>query len=117
MLSLPPNVGIYLCTEAVDMRRSFDGLSVLAMEVIEHNPLSGSLFVFSNRLGDKLKVLYYDGQGLCLWYKRLERGRFRIPSSERPSLTLTAKELALLLNGLEIGLAARMPRRTIQAVA
>ena len=117
MLSLPPNVCVYLCTEPVDMRRSFDGLSVLAMEVIEHNPLSGSFFVFSNRRGDKLKVLYYDGQGLCLWYKRLERGRFKIPSCESPSLTLSANELALLLHGLEIGLAARMPRRAIEAVA
>ena len=117
MLSLPPNVSIHLCTEPVDMRRSFDGLSVLAMEVIERDPLSGSLLVFSNRVGDKLKVLYYDGQGLCLWYKRLERGRFKIPAFDVPSVALTTNELAFLLNGLEIGLAARMPRRTIKAVA
>ncbi len=117
MLSLPPNVRIYLCTEPVDMRRSFDGLSVLVMDVLEHNPLSGSLFAFYNRVGDKLKVLYYDGQGLCLWYKRLERGRFRIPACEAESVELTSQELSLLLDGLEIGLAAQMPRRAIQAVA
>lgn len=117
MLSLAANVRVYLCTEPVDMRRSFDGLSVLVMDVLKENPLSGSLFAFYNRRGDKLKVLYYDGQGLCLWYKRLERGRFRIPASAGDSVELTAKELALLLDGLEIGLAARMPRRAIQAVA
>jgi transposase len=117
MLSLAANVRVYLYTEAVDMRKSFDGLSVLVMDVLEANPLSGSLFAFCNRRGDKLKVLYYDGQGLCLWYKRLERGRFRIPVCESDAVQLSAKELALLLDGLEVGLAARMPRRAIEAVA
>ncbi len=117
MLSLAPNVPVYLCTEPVDMRRSFDGLSVLVMDVLAENPLSGSLFVFYNRAGDKLKVLYYDGQGLCLWYKRLERGRFRIPAYEGESVALTNQELSLLLDGLAIELAAQMPRRAIQAVA
>jgi transposase len=117
MLSLPPNVRIYLCTEPVDMRRSFDGLSVLVMDVLEQNPLSGSLFAFYNRVGDKLKVLYYDGQGLCLWYKRLERGRFRIPACEGESVALTPQELSLLLDGLDMGLAEQMPRRAIRALA
>ena len=61
--------------------------------------------------------MYYDGQGLCLWYKRLEQGRFRIPETESDALRLSAKELALLLDGLEVGLAARMPNRPIEAVA
>jgi transposase len=117
MLSLAANVRVYLCTQPVDMRKSFDGLSVLVMDVLQANPLSGALFVFCNRRGDKLKVLYYDGQGLCLWYKRLERGRFRIPETESDGLRLSAKELALLLDGLEVGLAARMPHRPIEAVA
>jgi len=117
MLSLSKNVAVYLCTEPVDMRRSFDGLSVLVMDVLEQNPLSGSLFGFCNKRGDKLKVLYYDGQGLCLWYKRLERGRFRIPRVEGDTLELTARELGLLLEGLEIGLAQRMPSAHIQALA
>ena len=76
MLSLLPNTRVYLATEAVDMRRSFDGLSALVLDVLSEDPLSGHLFVFSNRVGDKIKILYYDGQGLCLWYKRLEKGRF-----------------------------------------
>ena len=117
MLSLPPNVGIYLCTEPVDMRRSFDGLSALVMDVLDQDPLSGQLFIFYNRLGDKLKILYYDGQGLCQWYKRLERGRFRIPRSQDEVVALTAKELSLLIDGLDVVLAARMPRRSIRAVA
>lgn len=117
MLNLLPNGGIYLCSEPVDMRRSFDGLSVLVMNVLDHNPLSGSLFVFANRRGDKLKVLYYDGQGLCVFYKRLERGRFRIPASAVQAMELTTQELALLLEGLEIGLAAQRPRDVIEMVA
>ena len=116
MLSLSPNTQIYLATEAVDMRRSFDGLSALVMDVLAQDPLSGHLFVFSNRLGDKIKILYYDGQGLCQWYKRLERGRFRIPTSELEGVELTSQELGLLLDGLDIGLAEKIPKRRIRAV-
>jgi transposase len=117
MLSPPPSLGIYLCTEPVDMRKSFDGLSALVLDVLERDPISGELFAFSNRTGDKLKILYYDGQGLCLWYKRLERGRFRILESPTEAQALTAKELSLLVDGLDIGLAARSPRRKIRVVA
>lgn len=116
MLSLLPNTKVYLATEAVDMRRSFDGLSALVLDVLSEDPLSGHLFVFSNRVGDKIKVLYYDGQGLCLWYKRLERGRFRLPRSDEAGLELSARELGLLLDGLDPGLAGAMPRRRIRAV-
>ncbi len=116
MLSLSPNTQIYLATEAVDMRRSFDGLSALVLDVLAQDPLSGHLFVFSNRRGDKIKLLYYDGQGLCSWYKRLERGQFRIPSIQAGSVELTSPELSLLLDGLDIRLAEQMPKRRIQAV-
>jgi len=116
MLSLSPNTQIYLATEAVDMRCSFDGLSALVMDVLSEDPLSGHLFVFTNRLGDKIKILYYDGQGLCQWYKRLEQGRFRIPNSDLEGIELTSQELGLLLDGLEIGLAEKMPNRRIKAL-
>lgn len=116
MLSLLPNTRVYLATEAVDMRRSFDGLSALVLDVLSEDPLSGHLFVFSNRVGDKIKVLYYDGQGLCLWYKRLERGRFRLPISDESGLELSARELSLLLDGLDPGLAEALPRQRIKAV-
>jgi transposase len=117
MLSLGANVRVYLCAEAVDMRRSFDGLSVLVMEILEQDPLSGHLFVFYNRRKDKLKVLYYDGQGLCLWYKRLERGCFPIPAAEGEAIALDARQLSLLLDGLDLALAAQAPRAEIRAVA
>ncbi len=117
MLSLGANVRVYLCAEAVDLRRSFDGLSVLAQEVLAQDPLSGHLLVFHNRRKDKLKVLYYDGQGLCLWYKRLERGCFRIPPAEDEVIALDARQLGLLLEGLDVTLAAQAPRRAIRAVA
>jgi transposase len=117
MLSLGANVRVYLCAEAVDMRRSFDGLSVLAQEVLAQDPLSGHLLVFHNRRKDKLKVLYYDGQGLCLWYKRLEQGCFCIPPAAGEALELDARELALLLEGLDVALAEQAPRRAILAVA
>lgn len=116
MLNLLPNTQIYLATEAVDMRRSFDGLSALVMDVLAQDPLSGHLFVFFNRLGDKIKILYYDGQGLCQWYKRLEQGRFRIPTSESEGVELSPQELGLLLDGLDIGLAKKIPKRRIRAV-
>lgn len=116
MLSLSPNTQIYLATEPVDMRRSFDGLRALVLDVLAQDPLSGHLFVFSNRRGDKIKVLYYDGQGLCLWYKRLERGRFQIPASNLDRVELTSPALGLLLDGLDIGLAEQLPKRRIRAV-
>ena len=87
------------------------------MEVLEQDPLSGHLVVFHNRHADKLKVLYYNSQGLCLWYKRLEQGRFRIPSAEDDGIELSARELGLLLAGLDLTLAQRVPRRAMVAVA
>ena len=101
----------------VTMTSPRDGLSVLVLDILERDPLSGSLFAFYNRVGDKIKVLYYDGQGLCLWYNRLERGRFRIPACDSESVELTPQELSLLLDGLDVGLAAQMPRRAIRALA
>ena len=117
MLSLPPNVGIYLYSAPVDMRRSFDGLSVLVMDVLEQNPLSGSLFVFLNRSGDKLKLLYYDGQGLCLFYKRLERGRFYRPEAAVDGVELSSQQLRLLLDGLAISLANEAPKNGVEILA
>ncbi len=68
---------VHLATEPVDMRKSINGLSVLVADKLEISPLSGSLFVFYNKARDKIKILYSDRNGFCLWYKRLEKHRFR----------------------------------------
>ena len=79
MLSLPPTVRIFLCTEAADMRRSFDGLAAMVQQIIGEDPLSGHLFLFCNRRGDRVKMLYWDGDGYAL-----EHGRSH-PSPRRPA--------------------------------
>jgi transposase len=90
------------------MRKGFDGLSVLAQEVLRADPFSGHLFVFRGRRGDLIKVLYWDGQGLCLFAKRLERGRFIWPQAREGAVTLSPAQLAMLLEGIDW----RAPRRT-----
>ena len=110
MLSLPPSVQIFVATEATDMRCSFDGLSTLVADVLEENPLSGHLFVFRNRRGDRVKVLYWDRSGYCLWYKRLEKGVFRFPVSTESCIELDAAELALILEGIDLAGATRRKR-------
>ena len=78
MLNLPPSVKVYVSTDVADMRKSIDDLSMLVQEVLKKDPFSGHLFVFCNKRGDKIKILYWDRNGFCLWYKRLERGVFRL---------------------------------------
>jgi len=115
MLSLPPSVQIFIAAEPADMRRSFDGLSALVVDVLRENPLSGHLFVFRNRRGDRVKVLYWDRSGFCLWYKRLEKGTFRFPAADGPYVELEAAELALILEGIDLAGARR--RRRFEIVA
>lgn len=110
MLSLPPAVRIYVCTQPADMRRSFDGLAAMTREVIRENPLSGHLFVFRNRRGDRVKILYWDRSGYCLWYKRLERGVFHFPEAEDGGIEIAMADLLLLLEGLDLAGARRRPR-------
>jgi transposase len=80
MLNLPLPVRIYLCTRQVDLRKSFDGLAQLVREFLSVDPLSGHLFVFRNKRGDRLKLLYWDRDGYIIVYKRLEIGVFLFPS-------------------------------------
>ncbi len=82
MLSFPAAIKVYLCTVPCDMRRSFDGLSMLAEHVIGCNPYAGHLLVFSNRRTDRVKILYWDRDGWAIWYKRLEAGTFQFPFAE-----------------------------------
>ncbi len=107
---LPPSVRIFLAAGPADLRRSFDGLAAMAREVIREDPLSGHLFVFSNRRRDRVKVLFWDRSGFVLWYKRLEKGVFRFPSAEAGSVEVEAAELMLLLEGIELAGSRRRER-------
>jgi transposase len=111
MLSLPPAVRIFVSREPVDMRKGFDSLAQLVRSHLAGDPLSGHLFVFRSKRGDRLKVLYWDSDGLCLFYKRLEIGVFSMPTSGtrvgEHGLEIRAGELALLLEGIDLSSAKR----------
>lgn len=96
---------IYIATAPVDMRKAFDGLSAIVKNGFKKNPLDGTFFVFINRTADRLKILYWDRDGYALWYKRLEAGRFRLPTTltgdGEPAALLSAAQLAMLLEGIE----------------
>jgi transposase len=110
MIAVPPGVRIHLACGATDMRKGFDGLSMLAQEVLKQDPFSGHLFVFRGRQGRLLKILAWDGQGFCLFAKRLEKGRFIWPVTRDGSVTLTPAQLSMLLEGIDW----RAPQRTWQ---
>ena len=110
MLSLPSAVRVFVCLAPVDMRRSFDGLSALAEHAVGQSPLSGHLFVFGSRRGDRVKILYWDRDGYALWYKRLEAGTFRFPKAEGASREMTAADLMLLLEGIDVAGVKRSKR-------
>lgn len=97
-------VRIYLCTTPADMRKGFDSLSALVRESLGHDPLSGHLFLFVGRGKDRIKILYWDKDGFCIWYKRLEEGTFRLPSPKKvgAGVELKASELAMLLAGIDL---------------
>jgi len=102
VLTLPPSVRIFLAPGPTDLRKSFDGLSGLARNALQQDPLSGHLFVFCNRRRDRLKILYFDGSGLWVFAKRLERGTFAWPQQAQGPLELRSSELALLLGGIDL---------------
>ncbi len=94
---------IYLAVEAVDMRKGFEGLYGAVRDQLGHDPLSGHLFLFTNKTRTRLKALVWDGSGLWVCAKRLEKGRFRWPDAEgRHSVTMRSEELAMLVNGLDV---------------
>ncbi|MGZ6674025.1 MAG: IS66 family insertion sequence element accessory protein TnpB [Solirubrobacteraceae bacterium] len=104
MLMLPPSVRIYLTTEAVDLRRGHDGLAALVLRQWGDALYEGHLFVFVGRRLDRCKILFFDRGGLVLYYKRLERGRFRLPERSRDgaAIEMDATGLAMLLDGIDI---------------
>jgi len=101
VLTLSPTIRIYLCVRPADFRCGMDRLAHLARERVGEDPLSGHLFVFRNRRGDRLKVLYWDRNGWALWYKRLERGRFHFPDAGGgESRTIPPGAFQLLVGGV-----------------
>jgi len=110
MLSLPLPVRIFLCTRHADLRKSFDGLAQMVREFLGADPLSGHLFVFRNKRGDRLKLLYWDSDGLAIWYKRLEQGTFRFPTATNDGLEIRAADLTMILDGVDLGSVKRQRR-------
>jgi transposase len=104
---------IWLVAGVTDMRKGFDGLAALVQTQIDADPFSGQLFVFRGRRGDRIKALWWDGDGLCLYAKRLERGRFVWPQAQDGTVHLTSAQLSMLLEGIDW----RRPERTAQKLS
>ena len=117
MLNWPPTVRIFIAAAPADMRRGFDGLARMATEVIRQDPFSGALFVFRNRKGDRVKVLYWAGDGFALWYRRLERGAFRFPACEGDAAEIRAVDLTMILEGIDLSSTRRRSRYTRPSTA
>jgi transposase len=101
MIPLPSGVRVWLATGHTDMRKGFASLALLVQEVLKRDPLGGHLFCFRGRRGDLLKVIWHDGQGACLFTKRLERGRFLWPSVADGVVTISPAQLGYLLSGID----------------
>jgi transposase len=108
MIGLPANTRVWLVAGHTDMRKGFDGLAAAVQSTLAANPFCGHVFVFRGRRGDILKVLWFDGQGLVLLAKRLERGHFVWPQADAGGVVLTPAQLSMLLEGIDW----RMPART-----
>ena len=110
MIALPAGSRVWLAAGVTDMRKGFDGLAALVQTQLAQDPFSGHLFMFRGRRGDRVKLLWWDGDGLCLFAKRLERGRFVWPQATSGTVALTAAQLSMLLEGIDW----RHPRRSWQ---
>lgn len=102
MLSLPPSLKVFIATKPLDMRKSLDGMSAIVTQELKKDVFAGQLFVFCNKRGDKIKLFYWDRNGYCCWYKRLERGVFRLPKLGEQLFAINPAELGLLLEGIDL---------------
>lgn len=111
-MHLPASVRVYLCLSPCDMRRSFDGLHALVRDHLQLDPFAGHLYLFANKRRDRLKIFYWDRDGFAVWAKRLEAGRYVIPSGEPSSrrIEITSEELSALLSGIDLSTATRQKR-------
>lgn len=112
MLSVPASVSIYLCTKPTDMRKGLEGLHALVLQVFDRDPLDGHLFLFVNRRRDRLKMLWWDRDGMAIFYKRLEAGTYQFPpaSGDSEGIEIDSTELAMMLTGIDIQSAKRRKR-------
>jgi transposase len=110
MIGIPAGTKLWLAAGVTDMRKGMDGLAALVQTTLADNPFSGHVFLFRGRRGDLVKLLWFDGDGLCLFAKRLERGRFVWPQASSGSVCLSAAQLSMLLEGIDW----RRPSRTWQ---
>ena len=117
MFGLSAAVRVYLAKEPADMRKSFDALAALVQGSLGLDPLSGHLFVFVNKRRDRIKILWWDRDGLAVWAKRLERGTDRIPDAAASRVEMTTAELAALLAGIDLNTARRRDRYTRPAAS
>ena len=119
MMMLPASVKVFLCTQPTDMRCGFNKLSMLAEYVMGQDPLTGHLFVFFNKAGDKCKILWWDRTGYALWYKRLEEGTFeRLPCPDQTtSLEIDMAKLSWILEGIDLFKTRRRKRYERQKIA
>jgi transposase len=117
MLSLSGQVKVFLAAQPTDMRKSFDTLAALVQEVLRLDPLSGHLFVFRSKRADRVKILWWDTHGYAIFYRRLERGTYRFPTppQDAATVTISATELAMLLDGVELSSVKRRPRFQLPA--
>jgi transposase len=105
---IPANTRIWIVAGVTDMRRGLTGLSAMVQTVLEQNPLGGDVYVFRGRRGDLVKLIWHDGDGLCLFQKRLDRGRFVWPQAESGTVSLSRAQLSMLCEGIDW----RRPART-----
>jgi transposase len=101
MIALPAGTRVWVAAGVTDMRKGMDGLAALVQTTLAENPFSGHIFVFRGRRGDLVKLVWFDGDGLCLFAKRLERGRFVWPQATSGTVALSAAQLAMLLEGID----------------
>ena len=101
MIPVPAVTRVWLASGHTDMRKGFDGLAMLIQETLKRDPHDGQLFVFRGKRGDLIKLIWHDGQGMCLFAKRLERGRFIWPATVGEAVTISAAQLGYLLEGID----------------
>lgn len=110
MMGPPAGTRIWIVAGMTSMRKGMNGLAALVQTALDQDPLSGQVFIFRGRCGDMIKVLWFDGDGMCLFAKRLDRGRFVWPQSSDGCISLTPAQLSMLLEGIDW----RHPRRTAE---